>query len=159
MTTSLIQPKFSNIDGHKWWTQVKIYTKKCFSGIKVMLWYFIYMYSLCFVVFPPQNLDVNLAVNNMLSRDDEDGSDQDGDSYISGGGQSRNKTCTDKDLQQVSFSLFVIIGARCHLKMILPMCYFTHGNTDCSHLECTLFWLGTRWCFQKCFMFPKGTYH
>ena len=59
-----------------------------------MLWYFIYMYSLCFVVFPPQNLDVYLAVNNMLSRDDEDGSDQDGDSYISGGGQSRNKTCT-----------------------------------------------------------------
>ncbi|XP_022088728.1 E3 ubiquitin-protein ligase UBR5-like isoform X2 [Acanthaster planci] len=32
------------------------------------------------------NLDVNLAVNNLLSRDDEDGDDQEeGDSYISGG--------------------------------------------------------------------------
>ncbi len=40
-----------------------------------------------------QNLDVNLAVNNLLSRDDEDGDDQEeGDSYISGGGKSRNKT-------------------------------------------------------------------
>lgn len=33
-----------------------------------------------------QNLDVNLAVNNLLSRDEEDGDDQDeGESYIPGG--------------------------------------------------------------------------
>ena len=31
-------------------------------------------------------------MNNLLSRDDEDGDDQEeGDSYISGGGKSRNK--------------------------------------------------------------------
>ena len=43
----------------------------------------------CFVHF--QNLDVNLAVNNLLSRDDEDGDDQEeGESYMSGGGKQCN---------------------------------------------------------------------
>lgn len=36
-----------------------------------------------------QNLDVNQAVNNLLSRDDEDGEDgEDNDSYLSGGGEA-----------------------------------------------------------------------
>lgn len=39
-----------------------------------------------------QNLDVNQAVNNLLSRDDEDGEDgEDNDNYLSGGGKKEKR--------------------------------------------------------------------
>ena len=51
---------------------------------------YIYAYiciCICFFVSFSQNLDVNLAVNNLLSRDDEEGEDVDDsqDSYMPGG--------------------------------------------------------------------------
>jgi hypothetical protein len=54
----------------------------------------------------PQNLDVNLAVNNLLSRDEEDGDEQEeGESYIPGGKLS---------LSNFSVKVKVLIG-QCHL--------------------------------------------
>lgn len=54
------------------------------------------------------NLDVNLAVNNLLSRDDEDGDDGDdtaSESYLPGG-LSKNKTINGANVIVLDFFLF-----------------------------------------------------
>jgi len=43
------------------------------------------MLAFDFAVFFSQNLDVNLAVNNLLSRDEDDGDDDENPEYLPGG--------------------------------------------------------------------------
>lgn len=55
------------------------------------------------------NLDVNLAVNNLLSRDDEDGDDGDdtaSESYLPGG-LSKKKRATARELHKITFTLVI----------------------------------------------------
>ena len=41
--------------------------------------------TVAFLSFVFQNLDVNLAVNNLLSRDEDDGDDDENPEYLPGG--------------------------------------------------------------------------